>query len=250
MRQLIRAGVLLTAMLVATRGVDAQGQAPGTKHATFPLANGAQMLYTISVPPDYAPDRPAPLILALHPGGERPPYYGEMFLRQVVLPALNGLHAVIIAPDCPTRIWAEEGSDQAVMSLLAQVLKDFAIDRKRILVTGFSMGGGGTWYLAARHSDFFTAAIPIAGPLRDQKIEQLGTIPTFVIHSRDDQLVPFDQSDAAVRTLQQMGRTVAFEPLRGVGHYQMGGYISTLKQAGDWVADRWAGRPLPSRGKP
>ena len=247
MKQLVRATVL-TAAVFATRTAAAQGQ--GTKHLTFPLANGSQMLYTLSVPADVAPDRPVPLILALHPGGDRPPYYGEMFLRQVVLPALNGLHAVIVAPDCPTRIWAEEGSDQAVMALLAQVMKDFNIDRKRILITGFSMGGGGTWFMSARHPDLFTAAIPIAGPLRDQKVEQLGTIPTFVIHSRDDQLVPFDQSEAAVRMLQGMGRPVAFEPLSGVGHFQMGGYISTLKQAGDWVADRWAGRPLPAGARP
>ena len=220
-------------------------RAQSTKHFTFPLSDGTQMLFTLSVPADYVPGKPTPLILALHPGGERPPYYGEMFLRQVAAPALNDLHAVMVAPDCPTRTWAEEGADRAVMALLDKILSDYTIDRKRVLITGFSMGGGGTWFMAARHPDFFTAAIPIAGPLRDQKVEQLGTIPTFVIHSRDDQLVPFGPSEAAVKTLQGMGRPVAFEPLTGVGHYQMGGYISTLRQAGQWVVDRWAGKPLP-----
>lgn len=228
--------------ILSSRAADAQG----TKHLTFPLANGAQMLYALSVPSDYAPGRPTPLILALHPGGERPPYFGEMFFLQVVAPALNELHAIVVAPDCPTRSWAEDGADQAVMALLSQVMGEFTVDRKRVLVTGFSMGGGGTWFMSARHPDLFTAAIPIAGPLRDQKIDQLGMIPTFVIHSRDDQLVPFAASEAAVRTLQGMGRPVAFEALSGVGHYQMGGYVSTLRQAGQWVVDRWAGRPLPA----
>jgi predicted peptidase len=222
--------------------------AQSTKRLTFPLADGSQMRYALTVPSDYSAGRAVPLILALHPGGERPPYYGEMFLRQVAAPALTDLHAIIVAPDCPTRTWAEEGSDRAVMALLAQVMQEYSIDRRRVLVTGFSMGGGGTWYMASRHADVFTAAIPMAGPLREIAVEQLGTIPTFVIHSRDDQVVPFGPSEAAVRTLQGMGRPVAFEALSGIGHYQMGGYISTLRQAGQWVMDRWAGKPMASAG--
>jgi predicted peptidase len=222
--------------------------AQSTEHLTFPLATGGQMLYALSVPTNYSAEHPVPLILALHPGGERPPYYGDLFLRQVAAPALSDLGAIIVAPDCPTRSWAEEGADRAVMALLAQVLNEFTIDRRRILITGFSMGGAGTWFMAARHPDLFTAAIPIAGRLGDQRVEQLGTIPTFIIHSRDDQVVPFGPADEAARTLQAMGRPVTIEALSGIGHYQMGGYVSTLWWAGQWVIDRWAGEPLGAAG--
>src|SRR4051794_4916547 len=81
---------------------------PRTERLTFPLATGGQMLYTLSVPAEYSADQPAPLILALHPGGERPPYYGDLFRHQVAGPALSDLRAIIVAPDCPTRSWAEE----------------------------------------------------------------------------------------------------------------------------------------------
>jgi predicted peptidase len=235
-----------SAQVAASDTMRRAGPAAGqsTERLTFPLADGGQMLYSLSVPADYSADHPVPLILALHPGGERPPYYGDLFRHQVAEPALSDLSAIIVAPDCPTRSWGEEGADQAVMALLDQVLNEFMIDRQRILITGFSMGGAGTWFMAARHPDFYTAAIPMAGRLGDLRVEQLGTIPTFIIHSRDDQVVPFGPSDEAARTLQAMGRPVMIEALSGVGHYQMGGYISTLRRAGQWVVDRWAGEPL------
>jgi predicted peptidase len=36
------------------------------------------------------------------------------------------------------------------------------VDRARVLITGFSMGGRGTWYMAARHADLLTGVIVMA----------------------------------------------------------------------------------------
>jgi hypothetical protein len=36
-----------------------------------------------------------------------------------------------------------------------------------------------------------------------------------------------------------MGRTVEFEELRGVGHFDMSGYVDSLRRAGRWIAERW-----------
>jgi predicted peptidase len=45
--------------------------------------------------------------------------------------------------------------------------------------------------MSARHPDVFTAAIPVAGSSGDEPLDRLGKIPTYVIHSRDDEVVPF-----------------------------------------------------------
>jgi predicted peptidase len=126
-----------------------------------------------------------------------------------------------------------------VMALLGSVLDDYAVDRRRILVTGFSLGGRGTWFMASRHADLFTAAIPMAAPTGDDPIDRLRTIPTYVIHSRDDALVPFAPAERIARQLEQMGRPVRFEALRDLGHFEMGGYVDALKRAGRWIAERW-----------
>jgi predicted peptidase len=197
------------------------------------------MLYGISIPGDYNARQPRPLVLALHPGGERRPYYGSSFMQGIVSPALEDLNAIIVAPDCPTRAWSDPVADEAVMALLQSVLGEYAVDRRRILVTGYSLGGRGTWFMSSRHADFFTAAIPIAGSSGDEPLERLGRIPTYVIHSRDDQVVPFDPDERTTRELEQLGRIVKFEALQGLGHYEMGGYVEAFTRAGRWVTEQW-----------
>ena len=73
------------------------------------------------------------------------------------------------------------------MALLQKVLAEYTIDRKRVLVTGFSLGGRGTWFMASHHPDLFTAAIPMAASTGDEPLERLATMPTYIIHSRADE---------------------------------------------------------------
>src|SRR5262245_51653319 len=121
----------------------------GTHQLQFQTADGP-ILYGISIPRGYEPGTPRPLILALHPGGERTPGYGSAYMRQIVAPALNGLEAVVLAPDCPARAWSDPVAERGVMALIQNTLDNYSIDRRRILVVGFSMGGRGTWFFASR----------------------------------------------------------------------------------------------------
>lgn len=228
--------ILLASTLLALMG---QSTAPSVLQRTFVAPDAGRILYGISVPADYNSRQPRPLVLALHPGGERTPYYGLSFMRGIVSPALRDLNAIIVAPDCPTRAWSDPMAEKAVMALLQKVLEDYAIDRRRILVTGFSLGGRGTWFMSSRYAEFFTAAIPIAGSSGEEPLDRLGRIPTYVIHSRQDQVVPFEPDERTTRELEKLGRVVRFEALDGLGHYEMGGYVDALTRAGRWVAERW-----------
>ncbi len=211
---------------------------PRVQNRTLSVPDVGTMTYGISVP-DTDSKEPRPLVLALHPGGDRVAYYGSSFMRSIVTPGLRDLRAIMVAPDCPARSWADPLADKAVMALLEKVLADYSIDRRRVLVVGFSMGGRGTWFMASHHPDLFTAAIPMAASTGDEPAERLGTMPTYVIHSRDDQVVPFAPAERNARELQKKGRVLQFEELRGVGHFEMGGYIDALRRAGDWIVARW-----------
>jgi predicted peptidase len=226
---------LIAAALIAMQTTFA----PGLHRATFPIAGRSPMPYGISIPRGYNAQDPRPLVLALHPGGVRMPYYGAAFVQQIVGPGLDNLRAIIVAPDCPTQSWTDPVADQAVMALLDRVLADFKIDRRRILVIGFSLGGRGTWFMASHHADLFTAAIPMAASIGDEPVEQLATMPTYVIHSRDDQVVPFAPAERNARALEKLGRPIKFEWLQDIGHFEMGGYVETLRRAGRWVEERW-----------
>jgi predicted peptidase len=160
-------------------------------------------------------------------------------MRSIFVPGLRELGAITIAPDCPTRAWTDPQAERAVMSLIAAVRDEFAIDRRRILVVGFSLGGSGTWFLSSRHPDLFTAAIVMAGR-SEEPLATLAKIPTYVIHSRDDQVVPFTQAEQRAAALVQMKRPIRFDTLAGIGHYDMGGYMTALQNGGRWVREQWA----------
>jgi len=216
-----------------------QPTASGTYTMTFMVPDFGPMRYALTLPRGYNPRQARPLILALHPGGERFPGYGGAFVQQVVAPGLNALGAIIIAPDVPTRGWTDAIAERAVLALVRSVMDNFTIDRSRVLVTGFSLGGRGTWFLSSRHSDVFTAAIVMAGSPGDEPLDRLARVPTYVIHSRDDEVVPFEPTQRAVTELKRLDRTIEFEPLVGLTHYQMGAYVDSLERGGRWIVNRW-----------
>lgn len=204
------------------------------------LSDGRDVLYGLSLPDGYRAGEPRPLVLALHPGGQRMRYYGSAYTRAVVSPAVASLNAIIVAPDCPGGSWTDAAAESAVMALLERVMQEYAVDRRRVLVVGFSMGGRGTWFMASRHRDLFTAAIPMAASVGDPE-DTLATMPTYVIHSRRDQVVPFAPAEQNARALERRGRPIRFEALDDLTHYDMVAYVPALRRAAAWVAAQWDG---------
>jgi predicted peptidase len=216
-----------------------QPNTPGTYTMSFPVADSGPMRYALTLPRGYTGREARPLILALHPGGQRFPGYGASFVQQVVAPGLSSLGAIIVAPDVPTRSWTDEIAERAVLGLVKSVMTDYNVDPSRVMVVGFSLGGRGAWFHSSRHTDIFKAAIVMAGSTGDEPIEKLATVPTYVIHSRDDEVVEFEPTDKAVKELKRLKRPIEFEPLAGPTHFTMGGYIDSLARGGRWVAERW-----------
>ncbi len=64
-------------------------------------------------------------------------------------------------PDARTNGWNSMAAD--VMANLDQVLAKYKGDPKRVYLTGISLGGFGTWYLAAKHPERFAAIAPVVG---------------------------------------------------------------------------------------
>src|SRR5262249_42402890 len=129
---------------------------PGIHDETLPLSGGKTLTYAVSIPRGYA-SQAVPLVLVLHSRGARMSQYGREFMKELVQPSLAELGGILVAPDCPTNAWSDPQSESAVMALMTRALETYTIDRKRVLVTGYSMGGSGTWFMASRHPDLLTA---------------------------------------------------------------------------------------------
>jgi len=197
--------------------------------------NGPAVSYAIWVPRAYHGD-PVPLILALHYGGD-PRGAGRDMMRILVQPALGDLGAIIVAPDSLDGGWSTAANERAVNALLAEVEKKYAIDQKKIIVTGFSMGGAGTWYWADKYPERFSAAIPVAG--RPTPSAETWRLPVFAVHSRADQTMPIRPTEQRIAELKQRGINAQIVVLNGIQHYETYKFVDGLRQAVPWIREIW-----------
>ena len=214
------------------------------------LVGSRFVTYGVLVPKTPPPAAGHPMIVALHFGTpEGPglsPYFGLGYVGQLVLPALQDLNAVIIAPDAPEAGWAHPGSEEAVLAVVADVKKRVAIDGQRTLVTGFSMGGAGAWFFAQTHPEVFRAAIPMAAAPRAEGDDPATAtvapvkMPVYAIHSRADRTVPLDRVERGVKALQAQGGNVTLTLIDDIPHSMIPGFIEPLAAAVPWVTQVWA----------
>jgi len=213
--------------------------APGLHERTLVRVGEPGVSYAISLPPSYSSSTPAPLILALHYGiGNRDSTgVGSDLVKGIIGPALEGLGAIIVAPDSVRGNWSTSENEKAVNALLDMVMAHYAIDRKRVAVTGYSMGGTGSWYLAEKFPERFSAVLPIAS--RPPASAVGWRLPVLAIHSRDDQVVPFDPAAARIAEIQKAGVNARLIALTGIAHYEAGRFREPLRQAIPWLQEVW-----------
>ena len=208
---------------------------PGV-HTRVLSMGGLATGYAIAIPEDYSASKAVPLVLALHFGGS-PNGAGASVLVGLVRPAFEDLGAIIVAPDSVRGQWDTPENDRAVNLLLEGVLGSYNIDRKKIVVTGFSMGGAGTWHFAAKYPERFSAAIPVAG--RPTPSAAGWRMPVFAVHSRDDEVVPIGPAEARIAELKKAGVRAEMVVLTGISHYQTNRFVDGLRKAVPWLKEIW-----------
>jgi predicted peptidase len=236
---------IVAGVLVCAGAAAAASERKGAYTKTierFGYASGQEMLTAVFEPPAELQPKPRPLLLALHYGGTVTPETGTEFVELLVLPALKGLGAVILAPNCPGRGWTDPVSEQALLALLAAAKKTRNIDERRVVVMGFSMGGAGTYRMAARHPELFSAAIPVAGSPDPEDLKAGGRVPIFIIHGENDEVVPVGQAQAAFRALRKGRAPVRLDLVPGLSHYQTASYVPALYKAEGWLKGIWRSR--------
>lgn len=178
----------------------------------------ARLKYLLFLPAGYDTKsrRRWPLMLFLHGSGER-----GAALRLVMKHGPPRLVAhrpdfpfVVVSPQCPAgRTW----DTTTLLALLDQVTKKLRVDRRRVYVTGMSMGGYGAWGLAVAEPQRFAAIAPICGggdvlPVylaTPAKEKALRTLPVWAFHGARDELVPVSESERMIGALRRAGATDA-----------------------------------------
>jgi predicted peptidase len=160
--------------------------------------------YLLYLPEGYGKDDKAwPLMLFLHGAGE-----SGNDLQKVkkhgppkLLEAKKDFPFIVVSPQSPGRGW-----DPATLNaLLDEVMAKYKVDKDRVYLTGLSMGGFGTWTLAAAHPERFAALVPICGGGNPADARKLKDLPIWVFHGAKDRVVPPNRSEEMVRALKDAG---------------------------------------------
>ena len=157
-----------------------------------------------------------PLLIYLHGGGSGGKHISERLGRNAPVKYWNQQEThpfMIVAPQClPNHKWKAE----TLQVLLEHLKETVEFDHNRIYLTGFSMGGYGTWLWAATYPENFAAIAPLAGgigkggpkdvsPDLDQWLDKLCTIPTWIFHGGKDTVVPAQRSERMYWGLRERG---------------------------------------------
>ena len=176
--------------------------------------------YLLYLPDGYEDsDERWPLVLFLHGAGERG---DDLELVKVHGPPMlveqgKSFPFILVSPQCPERQWWA-GEPQALAALLDEIERDHRVDPERTYLTGMSMGGAGTWALAALQPDRFAAIAPVCGPANPKTAGLIKRLPIWVFHGAKDTTVPLKQSEDMVEALKAEGADPKLTVYPEAGH--------------------------------
>ncbi|QQE11868.1 prolyl oligopeptidase family serine peptidase [Planctomycetota bacterium] len=146
-----------------------------------------------------------PLLLFLHSADQRGNDIEK--LRKVGPPlqyesGKKELPFILVAPHLnKNQAW----NPRKLTSLIDEIEKDYRVDRRRIYVTGMSMGGYGTWILAGKTPERFAAISPIASNAYVEQSMDVRKVPSLVFHGRHDAFIPVNEAIDMVKAIQALG---------------------------------------------
>ncbi|MCC6510347.1 MAG: dienelactone hydrolase family protein [Pirellulaceae bacterium] len=176
----------LTAPLGWTADPPPAKQLPSAGKQTemkFKTSDGAEVSYLLYLPSDFDAQRSGlPLVLFLHGRGES---NGPLSLVTMWGPpqmAARGdkLPYILVSPQCPKEDqWRSPTQQTRLGELLEAMVETYKADRQRLYLTGLSMGGSGSWRMAADHPERFAAVIPICGRGNVEDAVKMKNVPIW-----------------------------------------------------------------------
>jgi len=91
--------------------------------------------------------------------------------------------------------------------LLDHIEENYRVDKRRIYVTGLSMGGYGTWAMALKEPDRFAAIAPICGGGNIPSIRFIDKVsaPIWAFHGAKDDVIPISELYAIQEEQEKRG---------------------------------------------
>ncbi|HEX8283499.1 MAG TPA: prolyl oligopeptidase family serine peptidase [Pyrinomonadaceae bacterium] len=250
--------LLLLTLSLCAENVLAASPESGFLKRTVTVGDG-QRGYRVYIPENFDPKKKYPVVLFLHgsrqwgednegqlgfglPAMMRPGGRVETKLEPKLLSSFIG----VFPQSRPETPWSGEMAEYAVKAL-DQTVGEFKADGRRLYVTGFSLGGYGSWYVAAKYPGKFAAIVPVGGNIKIPAsfprpylekfippdmlalydagdphaafIKAAGKIPAWIFHGETDEQVPVADARSTAAVLKASGASVRYTEYKGAGHF-------------------------------
>ena len=202
---------------------------PNFVQKSFANEDGTASPYVVYVPESYDGSKPLPVILFLHGAGETKGG-GKMPIEQGLMNGhmqkqIKKFPAIVVVPQAEAvksgvlGRWNPANPDgKRAVAMLDATIKDYKCDASRQYLTGLSMGGFGTWAMAAAYPDRWACIVPICGGGKLEDAEKIKDIPTWVFHGDADTAVKVEQSRMMIKALKDAGGKPKYTEMAFVGH--------------------------------
>ncbi len=224
----------------------------------FPRHRGLYQPYAIYVPAGYSSTTPAPLAIVMHSLNNIHNEYDTEAVYEQIAETRGAIAVTPLALGVNGWYW-----DRALVDTLdvwADVRRNYAIDDSQTTVSGYSMGGYGSWRLSTLLPDRIAAgavwagvpayqiwafpAPPVGSPMARtgpgntfDQLENTRYVPFMVSHGTNDELVPVAGVTWQTDRLHQLRHTYRYQLHPGYGHFSFRS-LDDYTREGGWLAGR------------
>lgn len=206
---------------LAHPGITADSKT-GFVDKVYKNADGSESPYVVFVPHDYDGKKEVPVILFLHgsgetKGGTKKPV--EVGIGPAIKKREKTFPFLVVIPQSEKRTWQANSDDaKRALAMLDAVSKEYKTDPNRTYLSGLSMGGYGTWSIAAATPEKWAAIVPVCGGGKPADAEKIKGIPCWCFHGDADKAVPVARSREMIEALKKADAKPKYTEYPGVGH--------------------------------
>lgn len=171
--------------------------------------------YWVYVPNTLSKRNKAPLVVYLHGSGECGSGVNNNSLPYYIKKEQD-YEFVMVAPQLPSDDCGSGFYAKRVMEIIEMVMDKYPIDSRRVIITGFSLGGNGTYRMLKDYPNFFAAGIPLAA--RTGYEENLTKTPIWAFHGSDDPYVSYREEKQTMEKVISINPNSKYTLLEGEGH--------------------------------
>lgn len=176
--------------------------------------------FGLFIPHEYNGSTRWPVIVFLHgalEGGNDGTSCMGVGLGPAVAKRAANFPFIVVFPQT-TDGWKSEAGAQIVLACLDKVQHDYSTDTQRVILSGLSNGGYGTWSIGAQYPNRFAALVPMAGYSDYPDVSRLTSLPIWCFHNSVDPFVDVGGSREMCKRIQDAGGNAKYTEFSTFGH--------------------------------